>query len=94
MSLKYLLATISLCLAAVLQAWVTSVLLVTRQVETLLLCAIMVDVFWFWCAWACFLRRLRVGLFLVGLCLLASLGLTGICLLDVLDINGVTLLRG
>ncbi len=70
------------------------VLLLTRQIEFLLLSGILASVFWFWCAWACFLRKLRPGLFLAGLCLLASLALTVLGLLDVLEVNGVTLLRG
>ena len=90
----YLPAALILCLVASLQAWGMSVLLLTRQIEFLLLSGILTSVFWFWCSWACFLRKLRLGLFLAGLCLLASLALTALGLLDVLEINGVTLLRG
>lgn len=90
----YLPAALILCLVASLQAWGMGVLLLTRQIEFLLLSGILASVFWFWCAWACFLRKLRPGLFLAGLCLLASLALTVLGLLDVLEVNGVTLLRG
>ena len=90
----YLPAALTLCLVASLQAWGMSVLLLTRQIEILVLSGILASVFWFWCAWACFLRKFRPGLFLAGLCLLASLALTVLALLDVLEVNSVTLLHG
>lgn len=92
LSSRYVWSLAGLCLAAVGQFWFVAVLLVTRQVEALLLAGIIACVFWFWCLWASFLGRRKAGMLLAGCCLAATLALSALCLFDLLDISDTHLL--
>ncbi|MFU2208926.1 hypothetical protein [Solidesulfovibrio sp. C21] len=83
---RYAWSIILLCMVAAIQFWFMSVLLLSRQTESLLFCSIIAFIFWSWCFWAYFLRKCRSGLLLVSLCLLGTLAMSVLFLLDLLDI--------
>lgn len=83
---RYAWSLILLCMVAAVQFWFTSILLLSRQTESLLFGSIIALIFWSWCFWAYFLRNCRGGLLLVSLCLLGTLAMSVLFLLDLLEI--------
>lgn len=94
MNVHAILRLLLLFLLALGQVWGTSVLLVVRGTETLVLCSIVAGVFWLWGAWYSFLRQRRVDLVLTSLYLLLTLAVLGLCVLELGDVSDLMLFDG
>ncbi len=91
MTVRFILRVALICILALGQAWVTGVLLLTGQMEILLLCSIIASVFWFWWSWSCFLHKRRAELVLSCVFLLLTMTLLALCVLEVMDMSDTLL---
>ncbi len=81
----------ALILVSLTQFWFMGVLLVSRQMESLLIGGIMGFVFWAWCFWAFYLQKRRTGLVFTGVCMLITLLSVVLGLVDMLEETGLQL---
>jgi hypothetical protein len=88
---RYGLSLAALFLAASCQFWFMGGLLLSRQIEALLLGGIIACVFWGWLFWVFLVRKQCLGLAIAGFCLFISIAINVLCLMDALDKTGVSL---
>ncbi len=82
---RYIVVIILAILAIVMYAWGVAVLLVTRQVDILLIVSIVGGTFSLWGAWYAFIQKHMILFFLALASFLFSLGLIYLAVVDVIN---------